>query len=651
MKTTVFTLCFTISATAVASGSAARIPNRHLAYIYEQVRAEGIRLPRDLDAGFFATGDFDDWLRSQRDAPSGLHKSSWVYHVAKGEAAVLPSRLPHFALQLARDINTLRVMPMTELEGDLAIDVAAAQQLIDYHTAIDVLVMSGAMAKFMHLDYQLRMYQRGKISLAQIAESLGITESENDSKLALLENYVRSSTSLDTYEVGDLLGIDRALAQLLVAVDEFNHDHARELQLKELRLASQVEGSDGAGVSERIGAYDSSMGDRVVETQRISRVFQDIAAEQMAAELEPRVLAEKYERLLRSKESLFIYNLAYYNHLLQLEGLQQAASALEIDHTALPHGQADGEDRLIDLTTALYLASVANDSRAATVALEKGADLQKVLAMWVHSHDPRRIEFLLNLDPTTKQDKLNALLLWLVFSEWTYSQKTSIAFLIELGAAPIPILIEVVLSRDSEALPASNNRKEIVKSLLRFVDFDAADAALRAHGGVEDLVFLREAYNEYTSSMLTRLGLPRLDREQPTDTVDHDTEVNNDTADPAPERVAIALQQAVYQERTIDIANILHTEDLSADVVIDAQSGATLLYHAAAEGKLTVVKFLIEELDADPNVTDKLRLTVLDAAQLFGHDQVAAYLREHGAISAPNHTDAGIVAAAPTLDD
>lgn len=111
--------------------------------------------------------------------------------------------------------------------------------------------------------------------------------------------------------------------------------------------------------------------------------------------------------------------------------------------------------------------------------------------------------------------------------------------------------------------------------------------------------------------------------------------------------VANMLIRAVNQGDVDTITRIMQAEALPVDLVID-EIGTTLLQHAASEGVLAVVKHLIEVLGADPNIMNKLQVTVLDTAIFFRNGEVAQFLRTRGAVSAQHDSDTG-VRAAPTI--
>ena len=114
------------------------------------------------------------------------------------------------------------------------------------------------------------------------------------------------------------------------------------------------------------------------------------------------------------------------------------------------------------------------------------------------------------------------------------------------------------------------------------------------------------------------------------------------------DKIANELIRAVYKNNKDNITTILAENDLSANIVID-DIGTALLQHAASEGRISVVQYLIDNLGADINVENKLHFTTLDAAVFAKQYDTANFLITRGAVSSqPNTKD--MIKGAPTLD-
>lgn len=68
-----------------------------------------------------------------------------------------------------------------------------------------------------------------------------------------------------------------------------------------------------------------------------------------------------------------------------------------------------------------------------------------------------------------------------------------------------------------------------------------------------------------------------------------------------------------------------------ADVEGRTDAGETALMFAAAKGYLSIVEYLVEDLDADVNATSDFQFTAVDLAKRHGQDMVVQYLLANGA--------------------
>ena len=114
------------------------------------------------------------------------------------------------------------------------------------------------------------------------------------------------------------------------------------------------------------------------------------------------------------------------------------------------------------------------------------------------------------------------------------------------------------------------------------------------------------------------------------------------------DEIASQLIKAVYKNSTDDIARILDENLLTANIVID-DIGTTLLQHAANEGILRIVQYLIDSLAADINIENKLNFTALDAAVFAQQHLTAKFLIERGAVSSRRDPQDTNPKGAPTL--
>jgi ankyrin repeat protein len=80
-----------------------------------------------------------------------------------------------------------------------------------------------------------------------------------------------------------------------------------------------------------------------------------------------------------------------------------------------------------------------------------------------------------------------------------------------------------------------------------------------------------------------------------------------------------------------DLAEVRNFLSLGADATLADYDGRTALHLAAAEGHLSVVKLLAERHGVDLNALDRYNGTPLLDAVTHDHDQVARWLRAHGA--------------------
>lgn len=131
------------------------------------------------------------------------------------------------------------------------------------------------------------------------------------------------------------------------------------------------------------------------------------------------------------------------------------------------------------------------------------------------------------------------------------------------------------------------------------------------------------------------------------DVADGGTIKSSEELPQASDEVASMLIRAINRSDVETITNILQEEALPVDLVID-EIGTTLLHHAASEGKLSVVKQLIDVLGANPNIENKLQVTVLDTAIFFRKGKIAQFLLERNAVSKQRDSDTNF-RAAPTL--
>jgi len=92
---------------------------------------------------------------------------------------------------------------------------------------------------------------------------------------------------------------------------------------------------------------------------------------------------------------------------------------------------------------------------------------------------------------------------------------------------------------------------------------------------------------------------------------------------------ATALCDSAFNGSTDNLQKMV---DNGLDVNLADYDDRTALHLAASEGLLLVASFLIKELGADPNVSDRYGGTPLDDALRSGHTKVADFLKECGAL-------------------
>jgi len=95
------------------------------------------------------------------------------------------------------------------------------------------------------------------------------------------------------------------------------------------------------------------------------------------------------------------------------------------------------------------------------------------------------------------------------------------------------------------------------------------------------------------------------------------------------EELATDMCQAAFAGRQSDLCHIVR--ELHVDVNIGDYDGRTAMHLAASEGKLNVVKVMVEELKAECNPVDRWGGTPLDDAMRHKRDRVTTYLEEKGA--------------------
>ena len=207
--------------------------------------------------------------------------------------------------------------------------------------------------------------------------------------------------------------------------------------------------------------------------------------------------------------------------------------------------------------------------------------------------------------------------------------------MIELGADPVLIFTDALYRANMETanfilneLTLTLEKREIMDGIME--NWETLASTDTNHTG--------EQQTEQLDGRHTVLGT----RNNHTSTV-----VASSTLPRAAEEVADKLIKAVYRNNTDSIANLLQAEELPVDVVID-DIGTTLLHHAASEGKLKTVTYLVKERGANPNFTNSLNFTPLDAALFFRQQKVATFLLENDAVSADAQSESG-VEGAPTL--
>jgi hypothetical protein len=59
------------------------------------------------------------------------------------------------------------------------------------------------------------------------------------------------------------------------------------------------------------------------------------------------------------------------------------------------------------------------------------------------------------------------------------------------------------------------------------------------------------------------------------------------------------------------------------------QTGSTPLHHASSEGRLDIVRFLVEQCGADVHVKDSFDITALGECTGNAKSEIAAFLRQH----------------------
>ena len=336
----------------------------------------------------------------------------------------------------------------------------------------------------------------------------------------------------------------------------------------------------------------------------------------------------------------------------------RAEEGLEIDAEAVARIkdmlQSISEEPQLDPTDRLYLAAENSDKEAAQAALEEGADFQRVIGMLllsVKESTERAIKLLIDLlDAEAAQDSLNGILITftlevsnreraellislgananLALAAAIHHKKIKQAnLMIELGADPLPIF---ALYRDNieaidfilDELNLTPEQRGIMGIIMDTWDLRTTDE--QQTGLLDDIHTVLSTRDNHTSTVVASSTLPR-----------------------AAEEVADKLIKAVYRNNTDSIANLLQAEELPVDVVID-DIGTTLLHHAASEGKLKTVTYLVKERGANPNITNSLNFTPLDVALFFRQQKVATFLLENDAISAEAQSESG-VEGAPTL--
>ena len=264
------------------------------------------------------------------------------------------------------------------------------------------------------------------------------------------------------------------------------------------------------------------------------------------------------------------------------------------------------------LVTALLLAVGDRDVGEAEFLIELGAIPHQALVIAANNKNLEKSKFLIDeLDAHLEKGLLFAL---------TMNNSSAAKFLIdELHADPTRALVTAI----SDDYP-----EQIQQALLELgADAQHEDVLLAENNSRQSNVVIitnkddaNAARNIRSSKDLTRVT----------------------------EEIASALIRAVYKSNTNTIDRILQKNNLSVDIVID-DIGTTLLQHAVSEGELQVVKHLIDNLNANPNVENNMHFTALDTALFFSKRETAAFLIERDAVGTQEKSDTNVIGS-PTLN-
>lgn len=555
----------------------------------------------------------------------------------------------------------------------------AEQLLADYK---QIMTKYGSIFTSATLQRAQATQQRAEEILAQAAESTYAEAAQQARIRRLLEGEViklqaeaRDIKTDYQDELSDVLGIDPKLIREEQRLTNLRRSDQR-LQIvleKVYQLYSLLDEHIGnyitlAELAQRLDV-ETALAEKIVNINKIYRQYNKIAREQVVGELSPTDVKQKYAQLLDDVQP-FLAEQKFQqlhdalqppadtettaNHDRDLRG--GTLSALQSNETP------SSEDPQFDPTQRLLFAAQDGDKDAAQAALEEGGDLHKVM-MFLFLTDEggdrvSELKLLVDLDSDAAENILSQFLIsYRTINEEKAELLISLGaninlalagaahvkdkkranFLIELGANPVVLVFSIALRGEGmeeianfivDELTLTPEQREIIHGIMaNWVSQAGTD---NNHTGEQQTEHLAEMHtvlgtqDNHTSAMVASSDLPS-----------------------AAEAVAAKLVKAVYRDDTDNITRLLRAEELPVDVVID-DIGTTLLHHAASEGKLKTTTYLIKELGANPNITNSLNFTPLDAALFFRHQKIAKFLVDNGAISADAQSESRIEGA-PTL--